>query len=413
MIPAASSICNNKLSSTLKILLAHNYYRSSAPSGEDTVFRAERALLERAGHEVILFERYNDDIDESSLRRRIALALDGAWSRQSYDAIAALIRRHRPDIAHFHNTFPQISPSAYAACRDNGVPVVQTLHNYRLICANALLLRDGKPCEACVGASLLPALRYRCYRGSLPATGAIVWMLARNRWNGAYRRLVNRYIALTQFAAGRLIAGGLPSARMSVKPNFLDIAPAKAVERENLAIYVGRLSEEKGVRTLVKAWQSVHSLPLKILGDGPLRAELSHIVKQQGLKIELLGQRPKDEVLQLVRQAAFQIVPSECYEGFPMVILEAYACGTPVVASDIGSLAEIVEHERTGLLFRPGDAEDLARKVEAMATSASRLEHGRTAQAVFEQKYTAERNLSMLMDIYRQAREDQTRQCAQ
>lgn len=394
----------------MKILLAHNYYRSSAPSGEDAVFRGERALLERAGHEIIPFERHNDDIDESTLRRRSALALNGAWSRQSYDDIAELIRRHRPDVAHFHNTFPLISPSAYAACQDNGVPVVQTLHNYRLICANALLLRDGKPCEACVGTTLLPALRYRCYRGSLPATGAIVWMLARNRWNGTYSRLVNRYIALTQFAADRLVAGGLPPDRMIVKPNFLNLPRVAAEERESFALYVGRLSEEKGVRTLLDAWRAVRSVPLKILGDGPLHAELADTVMRHGLKVELLGQRSKDEVLRLVRQSAFQIVPSEWYEGFPMVILEAYASGTPVVASDIGSLAEIVEHERTGLLFRPGDAEDLARKIEALATSALRLEYGRAAQAVFEQKYTAERNLSMLMDIYRQAQEDTTRQ---
>ena len=392
----------------MKILLAHNYYRSSAPSGEDAVFRGERALLEGAGHEVIPFERHNDDIDESTLRRRWVLALEGAWSRQSYDEIAALIGRHRPDVAHFHNTFPLISPSAYAACQDNGVPVVQTLHNYRLICANALLLRDGKPCEACVGTSLLPALRYRCYRGSLPATGAIVWMLARNRWHGTYRRLVDRYIALTRFAAGRLVAGGLPVERMTVKPNFLDAPPAAAETRETFAIYVGRLSDEKGVRTLLRAWATNRSLPLKILGDGPLRAELANAAARQGLPIELLGQRPKDEVLRLMRRAALQIVPSECYEGFPMVILEAFACGTPVVASNIGSLAEIVEHERTGLLFAPGDAEDLASKVQSLANSPARLTYGHAARAVFEEKYTAERNLSMLLDIYQQIQQETT-----
>jgi glycosyltransferase involved in cell wall biosynthesis len=389
----------------LKILLAHNHYRSAAPSGEDAAFRGERALLERSGHEVIAFERHNDDIDESTLRRRWALALDGAWSRQSYDDVAALIRRRRPDVAHFHNTFPLISPSAYAACRDNGVPVVQTLHNYRLICANGLLLRDGRPCEACVGTSLLPALRYRCYRGSLPATGAVVWMLARNRWRGTYRHLVDRYIALTNFAAGRLVAGGLPAERMTVKPNFLDAPSVGAEARENFAVYVGRLSAEKGVRTLLNAWRHVPSLPLKIVGDGPLRAELADTAARHGLAVEVLGQRPRDDVLRLVRRAALQIVPSEWYEGFPMVILEAFASATPVVAARLGSLAEIVEHERTGLLFSPGDAADLAAKVQALANSPARLDYGRAARAVFERNYTPERNLAQLMDIYRQVRE--------
>jgi glycosyltransferase involved in cell wall biosynthesis len=389
----------------LKILLAHNYYRSSAPSGEDAAFRGELALLERAGHDVIPFERHNDDIDETTLRRRWALALAGAWSRQSYDDMAALIRRRRPDVAHFHNTFPLISPSAYAACQDNRVPVVQTLHNYRLICANGMLLREGKPCEACVNTSLLPALRYRCYRGSLPATGAVVWMLARNRWRGAYGRLVDQYIALTNFAAGRLVAGGLPAERMIVKPNFLDAPPIGAEARENFAVYIGRLSAEKGVRTLLNAWRQVPSLPLKIVGDGPLRAELADTAARQGLAIEVLGQRPRDEVLRLVRRAALQIVPSEWYEGFPMVILEAYASATPVVASRIGGLAEIVEHERTGLLFSPGNAADLAAKVQSLADSPARQAYGRAARDVFERKYTAERNLAMLMEIYEQVRE--------
>jgi glycosyltransferase involved in cell wall biosynthesis len=308
-------------------------------------------------------------------------------------------------VAHFHNTFPLISPSAYAACQDNGVPVVQTLHNYRLICANALLLREGRPCEACVGTSLLPALRYRCYRGSLPATGAVVWMLARNRRRGTYRRLVDRYIALTHFAAGRLIAGGLPAERMTVKPNFLDAPPIGAETRENFAVYVGRLSAEKGVRTLLEAWRHVPSLPLKIAGEGPLRAEVTDAAARHGLAVEVLGQRPRDEVLSLVRRAALQIVPSEWYEGFPMVILEAYASATPVVAARIGSLAEIVAHERTGLLFSPGDAADLAVKVQALANSPARQDYGRAARAVFEQKYTPERNLAQLMDIYRQVRE--------
>ena len=165
----------------MKILLCHNFLRSSSPSGEDAVYRNERSLLEAHGHELSVFERFNDHIDESTLMKRLKLGLDTAWSKQTYQELSKLIKGIQPDVVHFHNTFPMISPSAYVACHDNHVPVVQTLHNYRLICPNGLLLRNGHPCEDCVGTSLIPALWHRCYRGSLAATGAITWMLARHR----------------------------------------------------------------------------------------------------------------------------------------------------------------------------------------------------------------------------------------
>jgi glycosyltransferase involved in cell wall biosynthesis len=391
----------------MRILLAHDHYRSTAPSGEDAVFRNERALLEKNQNEVIAFERFNDDIDESRLGKRLRLALDGAWSKPTYEELSELVRRTHPDLVHFHNTFPLISPSAYAACQDNGVPVVQTLHNYRLICAGALLTRDGRPCEDCVGTSLLPALRHRCYRGSLPATSAVVWMLASNRWRGVYQRMVNRYIALTEFAAGRLIAGGLPSHRIEVKPNFLPDAPPVGRGDGNYAIYVGRLSEEKGVRTLLDAWRRVDGFPLKILGDGPLRGELEQQARRSALAIEFLGSRPREEVLDMVAAAEIQIIPSECYEGFPMVVLEAYACGTPVLGSRIGSLDEIIVEGESGGKFEPRNPDDLVNRLNMLRTDRSRLlAMRRGARALFEEKYTAGRNYSRLLEIYDRARAD-------
>jgi hypothetical protein len=204
------------LTRPLKVLLAHNYYRSCAPSGEDTVFDGERRLLERRGVGVIPFIRRNDEIADLTGMPRVRLAIDTSWSARTYRSLRELIRRERPDVAHFHNTFPQISPSAYAACRDEGVPVVQTLHNYRLVCAGALLQREGQPCEKCLNGSpvvgLLPGLRHRCYRGSLAATGALTMMLAANRLSGAYARNVDRYIALTRFR-GFPARGGRASRR--------------------------------------------------------------------------------------------------------------------------------------------------------------------------------------------------------
>lgn len=391
----------------MKVLLAHDYYRSSAPSGEDAVFRNERVLLESKGIEVILFERFNDDIDDSTFGKRLGVALDGAWSKKIYRDLTEVIRREQPDVAHFHNTFPLISPSAYAACHDNGVPVVQTLHNYRFICPGALLMRDGKPCEDCIGTTLLPALRYRCYRGSLTATGALVWTIASNRWRGTYRNRVNRYIALTQFAAEKMIAGGLPENRMEVKPNFLPDAPAVGIGGGGFALYAGRLSVEKGIQTLVNAWKNIKGLQLKVLGDGVLREQLVAQVRRDGSGVEFLGFRPRQDILSLAAEAEMMVIPSECYEGFPMAVLEAYACGTPVVASRIGSLDEIVQEGETGMKFEAGNADDLVSKVNALHTDKALLmEMRHNARAVFDQNYTAEMNYSNVMGIYQRAIED-------
>lgn len=390
----------------MKVLLGHDFYRSSAPSGEDAVFCAERALLERSGIEVIPFERFNDDIDDSSFGKRLHIAMDTAWSKATYRALRQLIAQTRPDVAHFHNTFPLISPSAYAACQDAGVPVVQTLHNYRLICPGALLMREGRPCEKCVGRSLLPALRHRCYRGSVPATAAVVWMLASNRWRGSYRRLVNRYIALTRFAAAKLEQGGLPRHRIAVKPNFLSEAPAPG-RGGGHAVFAGRLSQEKGIDTLIRAWRRVRGVTLKVAGDGPLRESMEAQVRADGSAVEFLGYRSRDEVLALLRGAALLVVPSRCYEGFPMVVLEAFACGTPVLAARLGSLDEIVEEGVTGAKFEPGDESDLARRVEDLFSAPHALQDMRSrARKAFEVGYTAESNLALLQRIYAEAQQD-------
>lgn len=391
----------------MKILLSHDYYRSNAPSGEDAVFKNECELLEKNGNEIFRYERFNDDIDESTLLKRVTLARESVWSDKTYEDVSSLLHRIRPDIAHFHNTFPLISPSAYAACQDNQVPVVQTLHNFRLICAGGMLMRDGRPCEDCVGTSLLPALLHRCYRGSITATSALVWMLGSNRFRGTYKTLVNRYIALTNFSAGRLKAGGIPEGKLIVKANFLPDAPFAGRGDANYAVYAGRLGEEKGVRNLITAWKYVNDFPLKILGGGPLRKELEEQARRNGLQINFLGFQPREEVLNIIGQATLQIIPSECYEGFPMVVLEAFACGTPLVASRIGSLDEIVVEGETGVKFEPGDPLDLAMKINNLRSDRERLKVMRqNARDLFDKKYAPDRNYSELIAIYHSAIED-------
>ena len=388
----------------MKILLGHCFYRSSAPSGEDAVYRNERSLLEGHDIKVIPFERYNDDIDDSDVLSRIHLALSTSWSQQSYKAISDIIRHEQPDIAHFHNTFPQMSPSVYAACKKYNVPVIQTLHNYRLICPGALLQRNGHPCEDCVGINLLPALRHRCYRDSLAATGALTSMLIYNRIRGSYQSNVDSYIALTDFAASRLRAGGLPEDKIHVKPNFLPDPPEPGLGQGGYAVYVGRLSPEKGILTLIKAWAALKDIPLKILGDGPLMNQLTEIARSDSLPVEFLGSVHRARVIETVRDAALQIVPSECYEGFPMVVLEAYACGTPLLASRIGSLDEIVLDGITGLKFTAGDPEDLTNTIQSLWTDKEKLcSYRANARRQFDDNYTAQANLHELLAIYEKA----------
>lgn len=387
----------------LKVILGHNFYRSSAPSGEDTVYRNERDLLVSNGLDIISYEKFNDDLDDSSLAKKFDIAMNGAWSRQSYDEISALIKSSRPDLVHFHSIFPQISPSAYFACRDNNVPVVHTLHNYRPICPGAMLIREGKPCEDCLGTNLLPAIQHRCYRGSLLATGAIAWQITRSRFNGAYG-MVNRFIALTSFAASRYENAGFPKHQLAIKPNFLSNPPIVETEIvEPYAVFVGRLSEEKGIFTLLKAWRDVQGLPLKILGDGPLNSQLRSYASKENLNVEFLGFLANDKSLQVVANAKLQIIPSEWYEGFPMVVLEAYAMGVPLVVSRIGSLEEVVLEGKTGVKFNPGDITDLAIKVNSLKDNAPLLVTMKNnAKALFRQRYTAAENFKQLMAIYKQ-----------
>ncbi len=386
----------------MRILLGHTFYRSEAPSGEDTVYRNERGLLERAGHEVIPFERHNDDIGDA-FAPRAKTAAEAIWSKRTEHEITTLIERERPDVAHFHNTFPLISPSAYAACRRLGVPVVQTLHNYRLICPGALLMRNGAPCEECVGGSLLPALRHGCYRQSRLATATVVAMLEANRLWGSYRTQVDRFIALTEFARQKFVRGGLPARRIVVRPNFLLEERESGGGLGGYALYVGRLSREKGVRTLVEAWDRIDALPLKIVGDGPLMRELKEHVARVGSAVEFVGFASANAVGSFMRDAVVQIVPSEWYEGFPMVVVEAFAAGTPLLVSRIGALDAIVSGDSGGK-FTPGSSESLAHELGQMLSDPARIERARVFnRRLFEQHYSRSQALTSLLDVYESA----------
>jgi glycosyltransferase involved in cell wall biosynthesis len=378
----------------------HNHYQQAG--GEDEVFLGEARLLEQQGHEVTRYVAHNDRVASIG---RLALAAGTIWNRESQREIRALIRAERPDVVHVHNTLPLISPSVYFSAAAEGVPVVQTVHNYRHLCANGLLLRDGAPCHDCVGRRVgLPGIVHACYRESRAATAAVVAMTGVHRALGTWARRIAVYIALTEFARARLVEGGLPAERIVVKPNFVDPDPGVGRGAGGYAVFVGRLAPEKGVRTLVAAWRALGAaLPLRIVGDGPLAPEVARAAAEVP-GVTWLGRLPPTEVLALVRDAACLVCPSEWYETFGRVIVEAFAGGTPVVASNIGALAELVRPGETGLLFPPGDPAGLAAAVRELLADLPRLARMRVAaRAEFERQFTAERNYEMLVEIYGRA----------
>lgn len=384
----------------MNILAIHNFYTQG--SGEDAVFSAEKALLQERGHGIVEFVRHNAEIYAMSY---LGASVSTLWSRDSMQALRRLIQTARPDVAHFHNTFLLISPASYYACNEYGIPVIQTLHNYRLLCPNALLFRNGRVCEECLGKFVpWPGVLHRCYRHSRAATAVVAAMLAVHRLLRTWERTVDVFIALTEFARQKFIQGGLPAARIVVKPNFIHPDPGPGPHDGGYALFVGRLSSEKGIRTLLAAWEQLGSgVPLKIVGDGPLASEVARAC-ESSRKIEWLGRVSASVALSLMGGALLVILPSECYENFPRVIVEAYAKGTPVIASNLGALAELVEDGRTGLRFRPGDPRDLAAKIEWAWTHPHELaQMGREARREYEEKYTAERNYEQLMAVYQLA----------
>jgi glycosyltransferase involved in cell wall biosynthesis len=389
----------------VKVMVVHNAYQQ--PGGEDAVVNAEVGLLEANGHAVVRYQRHNDELQRRGATSRIGAAMGTIWSSRSFREMAALIEKERPDVAHFHNTFPLISPSALYACAQAGVPVVQTLHNYRLSCPAAKFLRDGKVCEACLGRKVAwPGVVHGCYRGSRPATAAAVAMLAVHRGIGSWQTKVNIYIALSEFARRKFIESGLPADRIVVKPNFVACDLAARTQLGDYVLFVGRLSEEKGPHLLLSAWRSMQAkIPLRIAGTGPLLEKLSREIGDSSLvNIELVGHRLPEQVRALIQGARFLVFPSMWYEGFPMTIVEAFAGSLPVVASRLGSMAEIVQDGVTGLHFEAGSAADLSAKVEWAWNHPEELAcMGRAARVEYEAKYQPSTNYEMVMDIYRGA----------
>lgn len=378
----------------MNILFAHNAYQQVG--GEDAVVDSEIALLRSRGHAVALYKRHNDELHALS---SATAAVSAVWSTRSARELGKLCVQFQPDLIHVHNTFPLISPSIYWMAARRQIPVIQTLHNFRLLCPQGTFLRHGAVCEDCLGKAPWRAVARRCYRGSLPQSAVLATMLGAHRMAGTYRNRVTRYIVLNTFSRDRFIAAGLRAEQVRVKPNFVDtIAPSGTVPRLG-GLFVGRLSEEKGVGTLLAAWQQSGAPPIAAIGTGPLEAQVS-----ETLGAAFLGFLARDDIMCRMHAASFLVVPSLCLEQLPTTILEAFACGLPVIASRLGALPNIVEEDVTGLLFNPGDPSDLAAKIAWACTHEQEmLRMGQAARAEYEAKYTPSINYSMLLEIYEDA----------
>lgn len=384
----------------MKILLVHNRYQ--IPGGEDVVFEQERQMLEDAGHEVLTYTRSNFEAESWTGLKRISLVRNIAWSGTTKDQLSELLHENKPDIVHVHNTFMMMSSSVFAACKQAGVPVVQTLHNYRLFCPAANFIRDGNVCEECLDHSMLRGIRYGCYRGSRSATASVALMIRTQRQRRSYPDL---FIALSDFSRSKFIAAGIPAEKLRVKPNFVAPDPGPSTESGEYAIFAGRLSEEKGLNTLLLAWKRLQGIPLEIVGDGPLLAPIQAKAAALGLStVRFHGRLPRNKTLEMIKLARLLVTPSQCYENFPMGIAEAFACATPVICSRLGGMREIVQDGRTGLQFEPGNDRDLGEKVQSLwSNSAAITRMSQQARWEYEAKYTAEKNYPLLLNIYQQA----------
>jgi glycosyltransferase involved in cell wall biosynthesis len=387
----------------MRILIVHNSYQQ--PGGEDAVVANEHALLDQHGHETRLWTVNNDGI--TGAWAKIAVAVRASYSRPARDLVAQVVADFAPAVVHIHNFFPLLSPSVYDACRAGGVAVVQTLHNYRLICPGAYLLRDGHVCEDCVGASPYRAAIHGCYRGSRMGSLAVARMDDLHRRRGTWSHKVDRFIAMSIFAKSKFVAAGFPPDRIAVKPNFAPCRRAAQSAPRAGALYVGRLSAEKGVATLLRAWETLE-VPLRVVGDGPLRETVE---RSADSKVAALGWMAPDAVAVEMARAAFLVLPSVWPEaGFPMVTIEALSQALPVIASRIPTVEEIVRDGENGLLFTAGDAADLVSKVDWASRHPEEMRRmGLSARRIYEERYSPSVNLGQLTNIYEAAVEETKR----
>jgi len=387
----------------MKILICHNFYQHRGGE-EETVFR-EKELLEKKGHKVVFFTRNSREIESFHFFHKIIFLFEVFFSVSIYRKLKQLIKKKKPDIVHIHNIFPLLSPAVYYAAKSCNVPVVQTLHNYRFLCLNGLFLQNnGKICEKCKKGNFISGILNKCYRSSFLQSVAMAFVLSVHRKLGTFHKKIDCFISPSNFLKDKFAGVGFPENRIFVKPHFTEISDGvKTDDFENYAVYMGRLSKEKGLFTLIKAFKGILGVNLKILGEGQIRGELDNYIEKEQIKnVSLLGYIKGVAKEEILKKARFLVLPSECYENMPYSILESFARGVPVIASKIGGLRELVTDGYNGLLFEPGNAGDLADKIKELAGNKEvLLEMRKNVYETARERFSETAGYENLMKIYR------------
>lgn len=386
----------------MKILVVHNSHRSGSSSGDDVVFRKEAELLEKNGNFITRYNPSNDEFDGSGAIKKVSIALQIPWSLRAFRAIKRILSQGKPDIVHVHNFFPLISPSIYYAVQSMGIPVVQTLHDFRPLCGMAFFMRDGSICEECRDGSFFRSVSYGCFRGSRAQTVPVALMLKLHTMLATFKRKIDAYICLTESQRKIFSEAGFDKDKLFIKPNFIEDTPEPGESKAgDYAVFIGRIGEEKGLRTLINAWKDLPDIPLKIIGNGPDIKKFRSLAMDIK-NIDFIGYRPHYECMKLLGAARFLVAPSICYETFGLTIVEAFSHSRPVVASNLAAMADIVKDGITGLLFTPKDFRELAEKARWLWKNVEEcISMGQHARKEYEAKYTPEKNIEILMGIYR------------
>jgi glycosyltransferase involved in cell wall biosynthesis len=380
----------------MKILIIHNHYLEKG--GEDEVVNAETKLLTERGHKVILYEKSNEHIRSMPFFKKLFFFLrELNFSRTTYKEVKEIIKREKPDIAHIHNIFICVTPSVYFALKEENVPIVQSLHNYRFFCIKGTFFDQGAVCEKCKGRQFFNAVIRKCWRNSFLLSFLSAKILEKGEF---FLKKIDSFIVTSEFSRDKFIELGFDKERIHLKVNFLTIEPEESNRDGNYALFLGRLVDYKGIETLIKAFKISSPFNLKIVGDGPLKKEVQDFASSHA-NVEWLGKIGRDSVLEAIKNSSFVIFPSECYENMPVVIMESFVFSKPVLASKLGAVKDFVINGVNGILFEPGNEKDLAAKISYLFShNKERIEMGKNANRFYRERFDKEKNYQDLMDIY-------------